>query len=153
VGKPTRKGINEFIKPACDKAKVALKSIIGGYQRPDLTPQEEMPDFYTGIDCICIASDKDGTPNMLLEAAATGRTFIGNKIGNVPEFVREGENGFLLEERDVDLYVEKLRWLKNHRIECWKMGYEARRTIERDWTWKKMAENYRAMFWEVLVNE
>jgi len=85
----------------------------------------------------------------LLESAARGRTFIGNKIGNIPEFVKDGVNGFLV-ERKVEAYVDKLNWLKTHREECKQMGIEARKTIEEGWTWKIQTENYRKMFKEAL---
>ena len=104
-----------------------------------------MPGYYGDIDVVLIASDMDGTPNQLLEAASVGRTFIGNDIGNVPEFVVEGVNGFMV-ERGVDAYVEKLVWLRDHREECKVMGIEARRTVEKGWTWQMQAERYREMF-------
>jgi len=91
----------------------------------------------------------DGTHNQLLEAAARGRTFIGNKIGNIPEFINKGINGYMV-ERDISQYVKKLEELKNDREKCREMGMEARKTIEEGWTWKIQAENYRKMFRELL---
>jgi glycosyltransferase involved in cell wall biosynthesis len=91
----------------------------------------------------------DGTPNQLLEAASTGRTFVANKIGNVPEFVNEGVNGFMV-QREVAVYVDKLNWMKEHREEVRQMGIEARKTVEEAWTWKIQAENYRQLFRKVL---
>lgn len=152
VGKPHRKGIKEIIEPACKKAGVELKALVGGVQEAGRIPHSEMPKFYQDIDVVLIASTKDGTPNMLLEAAATGRTFIGNKIGNVPEFFEEDENGFMLPARDIKLYVEKIEWMRDNRLKCAKMGIEARRTVEMDWTWKIQSEAYRKMFREVLTS-
>ena len=109
-----------------------------------------MPKFYDGVDCIMVASDMDGTPNQLLEAAAVGRTFIGNKIGNIPEFVDEGVNGFMLEERRIDDYVDRITWLRDNRQKCRDMGVAARRTVEAGWTWKIQSEKYREMFERVM---
>lgn len=149
VGKETaRKGYRDFVVPACDRAKVKLKSQTGKYN--DLTKIDpyEMPKFYEDVDCIVIASDMDGTPNQLLEAAATGRTFVGVKIGNVPEFC-DGENGFMV-ERDVTKISNKLKWLKKNRERCKAMGEAARKTIEDRWTWRMQAQNYAEMFREIL---
>jgi glycosyltransferase involved in cell wall biosynthesis len=107
-----------------------------------------MPLFYEDIDVILIASDMDGTPNMLLEAAATGRAFIGNKIGNIPEFYT-GKNGFMIDKK-FDLYVDKLRWMQENREAVQQMGIEARNSIEQGWTWKIQAQNYKSMFMEIL---
>ena len=149
VGKShDRKGYSNFIVPACQKAKIKLKSQTTKYNNPNVITPYEMPLFYHDVDCIIIASDMDGTPNQMLEAAATGRTFIGVPIGNVPEFCNK-KNGFIV-KRDIDEIVEKLVYLKEHRKECINMGIEARKTIEKSWSWEIQAENYRKMFHEVL---
>lgn len=149
VGKRTkRKGLDEYLVPACERAGVRLKTLTAKYNHADKISRERMPEFYYDMDVVLIASDMDGTPNQLLEAAAVGRTFIANRIGNVPEFAAPG-NGFVV-PREVDAYVEKLLWLKAHRQECLEMGRQARQTVERDWTWKAQAERYRRMFQDVL---
>jgi len=150
VGKNTeRKGYVQYIVEACKRAEVTLKSQVCRFNSPNVIKHNDMPNHYNGADVILIASDMDGTPNQLLEGASRGRTFIGNSIGNVPEFVNNDVNGFLV-ERNVNSYVEKLNWLKGHRAECKEMGLAARKTVEEGWTWKIQAENYRMMFREAL---
>ena len=150
VGKNTkRKGYSDYIVPACEKAGVILKGQTCRFNSPNVIKHKDMPNFYKGVDVVLVASDMDGTPNPLLEAASRGITFISNKIGNVPEFVENGVNGFLVDRKIKD-YVDKLNWLKDHRQECKEMGLDARKTVEEGWTWKIQAENYRKMFREVL---
>lgn len=150
VGKPNpRKGFNDFIKPACQEAGVELKAQICKYNSDNKLSQIEMSKFYSEVDCVMIASDMDGTPNMLLEAAAVGRTFIGNKIGNVPEFYN-GRNGILLKNRSIGLYVNAIKDLKADRKTCTEMGIVARKSVEEKWSWEKQSENYRRMFREIV---
>ena len=92
-----------------------------------------------------VASMEDGTPNPALEAAACGRPIISNQIGNMPEFIKDGWNGFLV-ERKIGAYVNKLKYLQENRNELIRMGNNARKTVLEEWTWKKQAENYRNMF-------
>ena len=151
VGKPNpRKGLEEFIRPACEKAGVILKDQTSKINFKNKIDHKDMPKYYESIDVIMVASDMDGTPNQLLEAASVGRTFIGNPIGNVPEFVADGRNGFMVPNRDIDFYVERLEYLKNNREICKKMGENARDTVEKEWSWKIQAENYRQMFKSLL---
>jgi len=142
------KGLPDIIEPACQGAKVKLVSQACKHNHKNRIDHNCMPNYYKDIDCILVASMTDGTPNQLLEAASVGRTFVGNRIGNIPEFVNEGVNGFMSEgkERIIEWYMSKLVWLKEHREECKQMGIEARKTVEEGWTWKIQAENYRAMF-------
>lgn len=150
VGKDIpRKGLNNYIKPACIKANVELVIQSCRYNDDNKIEHNDMKRFYENIDCIVIASDMDGTPNQLLESASCGRTFISNEIGNVPEF-HNSKNGIIVKYRDVDLYAKELKKLKKNRSKCAEMGTNARKTIEENWTWKIQSEYYRKMFNEVL---
>ena len=112
-------------------------------------PHSEMYKIYQDMDVFLIASLEDGTPNPGLEAAACGRPIISNRIGNMPELIEDGVNGFLV-ERKIEAYVEKIQWLQNNRDKMIVMGQKAREAIEKQWTWKIQAENYRKMFREIF---
>ena len=145
--KNKRKGQDDYIKPIINLTKV--NNVLHHLDWRDKIPHNKMLDIYKQINVIIVASIEDGTPNPALEAAACGRTIISNHIGNMPEFIEDGVNGFLV-PREVDSYVEKIEWLSNNRDELIEMGLEARKTIEEGWTWKIQAENYRKMLWDVI---
>jgi glycosyltransferase involved in cell wall biosynthesis len=141
------KGQKEYLEPAAKEAGVIWKGHYNNYR--NRIPHQRMVDFYQEIDVFCVASVTDGTPNGALEAAACARPIISNHIGNMPEFIVDGYNGFLI-NRDVKEYVEKLKLLNEDKELCYEMGQNARKTIEENWTWKIQAENYRRMFWDIL---
>jgi hypothetical protein len=149
VGKKCEaKGQSKFIIPAMNAANVESITNMNDYR--NRRPYSEMYEYYQNMDVFMVASVEDGTPNGALEAAASGRPIISNRIGNMPEFIIDGYNGFLLDERNVDVYIEKLNILNNDRELLKKMGANARKTVEERWTWKKQAENYRKMFKTIL---
>ena len=88
-----------------------------------------------------VASTVDGTPNPALEAASCGRPIISNKIGNMPEFIENGKNGFLV-PRNVEAYENALNWMKQNPIKCERMGMRARQKIEEEWCWKETLNRY-----------
>ena len=59
----------------------------------------EMVEFYHSLDVYVCASRSEGTPNPCLEAAACGLPVITTAVGNMPELIRDGHNGFLVERR------------------------------------------------------
>lgn len=144
VGKETPlKGQRQFILPAIKKAGVSSSTNLRTYKNK--LPHNEMPMLYNQMDVFVVASSEDGTPNPALEAAACGRPIISNKIGNMPEFIKDGYNGFIVPKK-VGAYVEKINYFKNNRDELIRMGKNARKTIEKEWTWRKQSEHYRKMF-------
>jgi len=145
------KGQKEIIYPAIKKAGGKKVSNVVTWQ--DKIPHKEMYKIYQEMDVFIVASVEDGTPNPALEAAACGRPIISNRIGNMPELIKDGVNGFIVSKRAIGDYVEKIKWLQANRDKMIKMGEEARKTIEKYWTWEIQAENYRKMFRKIFVKE
>jgi glycosyltransferase involved in cell wall biosynthesis len=149
VGKETPlKGQREYIIPAIKTCNV--KSITNLRTWKDKLPHKEMPMLYNQMDVFVVSSVEDGTPNPALEAAACGRPIISNQIGNMPEFIKDGYNGFIV-PRKIGAYVDKINYFKKNRSELIRMGNNARKTIEEGWTWKHQSKNYRNMFRDIFI--
>jgi glycosyltransferase involved in cell wall biosynthesis len=148
VGKKCKeKGQSQIIQPAIEES--GARSYVNTNDYRNKLPYCQMFKKYQDFDIFIVASDEDGTPNPALEAAACGRPIISNRIGNMPEFIRDGYNGFLV-EKNINAYVQKIKWCMEHKEEVVKMGMNARKTVLEGWTWKIQSEKYRKMFKEVL---
>jgi len=141
------KGFYDFIDPAVQKVKGA-KVKTNFYDYKNKIPQAELFSFYKEIDVYVVASVAEGTPNPMLEAAACGRPIIANRVGNAPEFVEHGENGFLI-DRNIDEYVKAIQYFKDNPSEIKRMGLNARKQAEL-WEWKKQAKNYLCLFKDLI---
>ena len=84
-----KRGIN--VRNAIDRAGFADKIIMAGYRW-------DTPDVYAACDMIVIASLRtEASPIVLREAFASGRPLIATRVGDIPEIVRDRENGLLIE--------------------------------------------------------
>lgn len=147
VARPNvRKGL-DVVEEACKRAGVELLPIVRKWKDKNVLSQAEMLDYYQDIHVLAVSSDMDGTPNPALEAAACECVVVSNRIGNMPEFIRNGANGYLT-ERTVDGLAAALSDLAARPIsEVEAMGRAARATVLQDWTWQKRAIAYAEM-WE-----
>jgi glycosyltransferase involved in cell wall biosynthesis len=141
------KGQREFILPAIQATGCKSATNLRTYK--DKLPHNEMPKIYNDMDVFMVASVEDGTPNPALEAAACGRPIISNQIGNMPEFIKDGWNGFIV-PRKLSAYIDKINYFKKNRSELIRMGNNARKTVEEGWTWRLQSENYRKMFHDIF---
>jgi phenylacetate-coenzyme A ligase PaaK-like adenylate-forming protein/spore maturation protein CgeB len=143
---PEVRGYHEFIVPACSRVEgVELASAI---REEKWRGPKEMREFYRSLDVYLCASRKEGTPNPCLEAAACGVPLLTTRVGNMPELVRDGENGLFI-ERDVADIVAKLTKLRDDAGMRGRMAESVLTSIQK-WDWSKQAENYRAMFEAIL---
>ena len=70
--------------------------------------QEDVARWYAAFDAFILPSANEGTPVTAIEALAAGRPVVATRVGGVPDVVRDGENGFLVEVGDVAALAERL---------------------------------------------
>ena len=139
-GHMPEKGYGSHIVPACVRTNTQMISNIKNYKSA-VTQDVLKTQVYDKAHVLMVASIIDGTPNPALEAASCGRPILSNRIGNMPEFIENGVNGFLV-RRNIEDYAEKLRWMKRNTAKCDKMGQRARQKIEDEWCWKETLNRY-----------
>jgi glycosyltransferase involved in cell wall biosynthesis len=60
-------------------------------------PLGELPAFYSMADVFVLPSSFDNSPNVLLEAMACELPVVATRVGGVPRYVTDGENGLLVQ--------------------------------------------------------
>lgn len=146
---PELRGFHDVIEPAI--AAVSGASLHAAIREQQWRGRDEMPEFYRGLDVYVCASRSEGTPNPCLEAAACGVPLVTTRVGNMPELVRDGENGLFFDGSVADL-AAKLTLLRDSPELAKTLAARMLDTI-RDWDWSKLAENYADMFDAVLRGE
>jgi glycosyltransferase involved in cell wall biosynthesis len=67
------------------------------------TPHAELHRWYSAADVLCLASSREGWPNVLLEALACGTPIVATNVGGVPEIVRSENIGLLTRRTEEDI--------------------------------------------------
>lgn len=99
-------------------------------------------DIYTHI------SLQEGFPLAVVEAMSLGKPVIATNIGGIPEVINNGKNGVLVEPSELKIGTEILRLLED-RGKMKELGVNARQTIEENYTWKKIANDYIKIYTEM----
>ncbi len=142
----THRGYYDIIVPAVERTPgVRLETAA---REIKWRGKEEMREFYRSLDVHLIASSTEGGPNPGLEAAACGVPLISTRVGNMPELIRDGVNGFLV-DRTVEAFADRLARLRDDVVLRRSMAGHILSDIQ-DWDWKKRVEPFRQMFRETL---
>jgi teichuronic acid biosynthesis glycosyltransferase TuaC len=75
-------------------------------------PQSTLCTLYSAVDCLVLASSREGWANVLLESMACGTPVVASNVWGTPEVVSVPEAGVLMDERSavgVKNAVAKLR--------------------------------------------
>ncbi len=120
------------------KSMISLVKELGITEKikfPGLVHQETVRELMYSADVFVHHSvtghdgDKEGIPNVIMEAMATGLPVISTHHSAIPELIDDGVNGFLVPEKDVQSY--ELVMLKTLSLDD-KMGINGRKKILQD---------------------
>ena len=145
--KSSNKNQASFIEPLLKSMRVHYQPHYNDYSNK--VPHEKMVHKYQNFDMFIAASSEDGTPNGMLESMACGRPVIINNIGNAPELIKNGHNGFIV-DMNQNAYREKIQWCVRNPSKVMEMGKNARLSILKGWTWELMSRNYLLLFDDIL---
>jgi glycosyltransferase involved in cell wall biosynthesis len=81
----------------------ALASVLGlGGRVRFLGWRSDIERVYADLDLVVLSSRNEGSPIALIEAMAAGRNVVATCVGGVPDVVRHGETGVLVEPDDAE---------------------------------------------------
>lgn len=77
--------------------------------------REEMVKFYNTLDILVVTSYSEGGPMPPVEASGCGVPTISPPVGAMPEFIRDGLDGYIVDSYEPGQFVEKILHLSRNR--------------------------------------
>jgi glycosyltransferase involved in cell wall biosynthesis len=99
-------------------------------------------EFLTEIDVYALISGIDMSPLTLQEAQLMEKPVIATNVGGVPELMKDGETGFLVEKDNPKDLLLKLSMLLNNLENSKKMGKKGREFIKNNFNLDKICNDF-----------
>ncbi len=113
-------------------------------------PDETLPDYYNLCDVFAMVSRRrpsrwggyvsEGFGIVYLEAAACGKPAVAGDVGGVPEAVKDGETGLLVDPTSVEATAQALVLLLKDQDLAQRLGQRGRERVCSDFTWDRAAD-------------
>ena len=123
IAGPDEDGLGEELRAAAQPFDHALHCI-GLVDAPQ--------DWLAGADLLCLPSDREGFPNVILEAAAVGVPALASRIYGVTDAIIDGRTGTLHEPADVADIAAKLARLVDDPAARRRLGQSASDRVRKD---------------------
>jgi glycosyltransferase involved in cell wall biosynthesis len=117
----------------------------------------ELPDAYAEAHVVVVPSiqdesgDRDGLPNVVLEAMASGRAVIASRISAIGCAVTHGETGLLVPPSDALALASALEQLGPHPALREQLGRNGRARVERDYEVGRCTERFQRLLENVYA--
>lgn len=107
-----------------------------------ISPAEVMSHFSASLAFVQHSvtapnGDSEGTPVAILEASAAGLPVIATRHAGIPDVVKHGKTGFLVEEQDVEGMADYMMYLYENPEKAKAMGLEGSQNIRVNFTIEK----------------
>ena len=126
----------EGLRDQAQKLKIAERVNFPGWQS-----REQLPQTYQQANLFVYPSRHEGMPNAVLEAMASGLPVLASRIAGNEELVTE-EAGLLVPTEDVQALKSALVQLIPDASARERMGAAARKRVEAQYSWRKVARAY-----------
>lgn len=103
--------------------------------------QDQMAAWYQSGTIYVCASQSEGTPNPALEAASCGAVVVSTRVGNMPELIEDGVNGFLVERDQNAIHDAVLKAVDRYP----EMSAAMQERIA-SWHWRERSRQYYDLF-------
>ncbi len=123
----------------------------GLYDRVHLLgPDVGVGTAYAAMNLFVLTSKVEGCPNVVLEAMAHGLPVVAGRVGGVPEIVRDGDTGVLVDSRDPREWsrvIESIMSVPDRRI---MLGTAGHARVASEFAVEKMTSAYDALYRSLL---
>lgn len=108
-------------------------------------PHERMPEVYSAAELLLLASDREGWPNVLLEAMACGARVVTTRVSDVTEVISGPAAGVWIADRSSDCLAQAIRGLLATPV-----TREETRAHALGFTWNATTDGQVALFRKIL---
>lgn len=113
-------------------------------------PDEKLPNLYSASDIFVLPAIYENFPFAILEAQATGLPVISTKVGGIPEFLVDNENGFLIDPGDSAQLTQRVLALLQYPKLAKEMGMRGRKLIEEKFSWRLITNQVIDLYHKLL---
>jgi glycosyltransferase involved in cell wall biosynthesis len=116
--------------------------------------QAELCEEYRRADVFCLPcrvldDDRDGIPNVLVEAMACGAPVVTTGVSGIPELVADGHNGLLVPVGDSEALAGAALLIHEDRELSGRLARRAQETVRERFDGRRSAEELAALFADV----
>jgi glycosyltransferase involved in cell wall biosynthesis len=112
--------------------------------------QDDVAPYYEAIDALLLPSVNEGTPVSVIEALAAGRPAVATSVGGVPDIVRDGVDGYLVQVGDAAKLGQRLAELAADPARRDEMGRDGRERVVERYAVARLVDEIDALYRELL---
>ena len=112
-------------------------------------PYSKVPKALSQIDIFVYPSWHEGFGRSIMEALAIEKAVVATRVGGIPDLIKDGENGFLVEPHSPEELAQKIKELMEDKELRNKFGKAGRELVSRNFEWHDGIKQFAQLFLEL----
>jgi len=117
---------------------------------PGFVSHEKIVEYYQNSTIYVLPSYYEGLPTVLLEAMSCEIAPIATNVQGNSELIKNGENGLLVSPKNPKELAEKIIYLIDNEQLRKKLGRNARKTVENNYSWEIIVNKFEKIYYETM---
>ena len=114
-------------------------------------PHKEIIAIMNSCSVYVLASRTDASPRVLREAMASKKPIIATNVDGVPELIKDGYNGLLFENENIDQLSEKIKLLLSDNEYAQKLAQNAYKSVQEKFSEEIYIDNYKQVIDKLAI--
>jgi glycosyltransferase involved in cell wall biosynthesis len=131
------------------KEIIQAKKLVANVEVLGWIDEQQKLSLFKQVDTMLLPSYNEGLPMAILEAMAAGKVIISSRVGGIPDAVKGGINGFLIEPGEVDRLAQHILHVSRHPDEMIDIAEQNIRRIDADYNLEKINERLLQIYTEI----
>lgn len=123
--------IFSLIKDSDLKANVKLTGAV---------PYDDLTKLFSACDIFVLPSLAESFPLVTLQAMASAKPVIGTRVAGIPDQIKNGWNGYLVEPANEHQLAERIKYLIDHPEERSRMGLNSKKFAKDQFSWSLISQ-------------
>ena len=102
-------------------------------------------------DLLILPSNYEGLPIVIIEAMSYGKPIVASNVGGISEIVRNGQNGYTV-ENTIEDFTTKIQSILNNETLYQKMSEQSLEIFKNELTAEKMVSEYMKIYQDIYNN-
>jgi len=112
-------------------------------------PHHQIASYLNELKLLVVPSYSEGLPRVVQEAMACGTPVLATPVGAVPDLIKDGETGFIMEDNSPECIVRNvIRALEHPGLD--EIAQNARRLIKQEYSYEAMVVKCQASLEELM---
>jgi glycosyltransferase involved in cell wall biosynthesis len=111
----------------------------------------KLPEYFRAADVFVLPSLLEGTPRVLILAAAAGIPIVSTDVGGADSVIEQGKTGFIVRQGDEDEFTKKILFLLSNSRIARRMGRAGQTTVLKEVDRRKILAR-QIEIWDKIVS-